>query len=167
MVIEFAQFNLSSAMPSHAAPAESFFSMLEPLLPFGFIAVVVLTILKLACMNEARVRAYFQERGGKLIHMEHDERESSWARKYQIFIPWIRYEDRDGNLHVARCKAGMLTGVYLTDDKIIRYGKPHEASQNVQADLQAENQRLKDEIERLQRLQPGWMPSGDTTKQWS
>lgn len=154
-------------MPSNAAPAESFFSTLEPLLPFGIIALVVFISLKLACMNEERVRAYFQERGGKLIHMENDERESRWTRKYQIFIPWIRYEDRDGNLHVARCKAGIFTGVYLTDDKIIRYGKAYEAPEASLADLQAENQRLKAEIDRLQRLQPGWMPSGDSTKQWS
>lgn len=167
MVLKLAEIHTSSAMLSNVASADPFSAIILLLQLVGVLAVIIFIRLKAVSMDEERMKAYFQERGGKLIHSDRDEDAQSLLGKPKFRIHWIRYEDRDGNLHVARCKTSMFSGVYLTDDKIIRYGKPHEASPTALADLQAENQRLKDEIDRLQRLQPGWMPPGTSSEQWS
>jgi hypothetical protein len=64
----------------------------------------------------------------------------------------VRYADRDGNERTAICKTGMFTGVYFTDDQIVRYGGPPELpAQSRMAELEEENRRLREELERANR----------------
>ena len=64
----------------------------------------------------------------------------------------MRYLDRDGNEHVAHCKTSLFTGVYFTEDRIVRYAPRPAEDAAGEADalaLAEENRRLRAELERM------------------
>ena len=62
----------------------------------------------------------------------------------------VRYLDRDGNEHEAHCKTSMWTGVYFTEDRIVKHAGRADGQQS---SLEEENRRLREEVERLRRGQ--------------
>ncbi|MCL2348423.1 MAG: hypothetical protein FWC50_09200 [Planctomycetaceae bacterium] len=84
-----------------------------------------------------------------------------WLGEKDSRIYELTYEDAEGNLHEATCKTSMLSGVYFTEDRIVRKRQQREKhdSQNTplsheenEVSLQEENRRLREEIERLQNF---------------
>jgi hypothetical protein len=71
-----------------------------------------------------------------------------WFGEKSDRIYAVRYLDKDGNEHEARCKTSMWTGVYFTQDEIVRHAK---RPSDKQESLEEENRRLRDELERLKR----------------
>lgn len=96
-------------------------------------------------MDSDRVKSYIEERGGQLLEKRWSPFGRGWYgdtnRVYEV-----RYVDRDGNEHRATCKTSLFSGVYWTDDEIVRRAERADARS-----LEEENARLRQEIERLKR----------------
>jgi hypothetical protein len=105
-------------------------------------------------MDHDRIREYVESRGGKLIEAGWAPFGPGWFGEKSDRIYAVRYLDRDGSEHEAHCKTSMWTGVYFTEDRIVkRAERPAPASTPAASgeELEAENRRLREELERLKR----------------
>ncbi len=120
------------------------------------LAIIVAILFRFAAggMDNDRVRQYVEQRGGKLISAEWAPFGPGWFGEKNDRIYQVRYTDMDGNEHEAFAKTSMWTGVYLTEDRIVRYGKPRVEVEDVES-LEDENRRLRAELDRLKRKQRG------------
>lgn len=113
---------------------------------FVFVTIAAIGLALSRLMDSDRVKNHIEERGGQLLEKRWNPFGTGWYgdnnRIYEV-----RYLDRDGNEHEATCKTHAFSGVYWTDDNIVRSVKPSESTQS----LQEENARLLREIERLKR----------------
>jgi hypothetical protein len=129
-------------------------------------AVVAIAIRLMAGgLDHDRVRAYVQSRGGRLLEANWAPFGKGWFGEKSDRIYEIRYADADGNEHRASCKTSLFSGVYFTDDRIIRYATSqadeqaeNESGHTTDGDLQMlaledENRRLREQVERLKRAQ--------------
>lgn len=120
------------------------------LLFFGFIVVAVVIRLLAGGMDRDRVRSYIEERGGRLLSSNWAPFGTGWFGEKSDRIYEVRYLDAGGNEHHATCKTSLLTGVYLTEDLIVRHVKPLPAQRTPDlAELEQENRRLRAELEQL------------------
>jgi hypothetical protein len=119
-----------------------------PLEIIGVIALIVIIRLLAGWMDRDRVRSYLVERGGRLLELNWSPFGKGWFGEKSDRIYEVKYMDRAGNLRAASCKTSMWTGVYFTEDRIVRFAERTTGEPNTSA-LRAENQRLKAEIERL------------------
>lgn len=120
------------------------------------IAIIFAVMIRLAAggMDHDRIKSYIEDRGGKVIDSHWAPFGPGWFGEKSDRIYSVRYLDRDGNEHEAHCKTSMWTGVYLTEDRIVRYAErtlPHADER--ERDLEEENQRLREEVSRLRREQ--------------
>ncbi len=112
----------------------------------AFIAFAILFTIVGRFMDTDRVNQHVEERGGRLLEKRWTPFGKGWyGDNNRIYT--VRYVDRDGNEHQATCKTNLFSGVYWTDDTIVRYGEGHESARS----LEDENARLRREIERLKR----------------
>ena len=114
------------------------------------IIAVVATIIRLMAgsLDGERVEAYIRKNGWKLVDKSWDPFGPGWFGEKDARIYQVVYEDRHGDLHKAHAKTSMLSGVYLTNDHIVK----EAASPDVDSSqsLQAENERLKERIRELE-----------------
>src|SRR5262249_5126665 len=101
-------------------------------------------------MDHDRIRRYVEARGGKVIEANWAPFGPGWFGEKSDRIYAVRYLDQDGNEHQAHCKTSMWTGVYFTEDQIVKYA---ERADRQQASLEEENRRLREEVERLKHKQ--------------
>src|SRR5436190_22999154 len=89
------------------------------------LAIIVAIVIRFAAggLDQDRVRQYVEERGGKLITAEWAPFGPGWFGEKSDRIYEVRYLDVDRNEHLAYAKTSMWTGVYLTEDRIVKYGK--------------------------------------------
>jgi hypothetical protein len=121
------------------------------LIILGFIALAIVFRLLLGSLDRDRVRAYIGDRGGRLISSTWAPCGKGWFGEKSDRIYEVRYLDGDGNEHEASCKTSMFSGVYFTEDRIVRYGErpDREPRDHLRlAELELENQRLRDELKR-------------------
>lgn len=128
---------------------------MEPVAIFAVLiplAIVIAIAFRLAAgsMDNDRVRAYVEERGGKLISADWAPFGPGWFGEKNDRIYQVRYLDRDGNEHEAYAKTSMWTGVYFTEDRIVEYAKPPMHPEEVES-LEEENARLRAELERMKQ----------------
>jgi hypothetical protein len=122
---------------------------------FGGVAITAVVLLVVGLiwlvgwMDRDRIREYIASRRGELLETSWSPFGPGWFARDKQTIYFVRYLDGDGNEHEAYCKTGLFSGVYFTQDEIVKYLKP---PQSVSA-LQAENERLRHEIEMLRRKQ--------------
>ena len=116
------------------------------------IAIFVAIAFRFAAgsMDHGRLRSYVEARGGEVIEINWAPFGPGWFGGNKERIYHVRYLDRDGNEHEAYAKTNMWSGVYFTEDRIVRYGKPPIAEEEVES-LEEENARLRAELERLKR----------------
>lgn len=118
------------------------------------VMIVVAIVIRLAAggMDHDRIKQYVEERGGKVLDSSWSPFGPGWFGEKSDRLYGVRYLDKDGNEHEAHCKTSMWTGVYLTEDRIVKYAE-RAAPPAIQAesDLEAENRRLREELERLRR----------------
>lgn len=117
------------------------------LIPAVLIVAIVLRLVA-GSLDRDRIRQYVESRGGELIKTTWDPFGPGWFGTRNDRIYAVHYYDRDGHEHRAYCKTSMWTGVYFTEDRIVRFsenGDVHEDS------LEDENRRLRDELDRLKR----------------
>ena len=116
-----------------------------------FIVIAIIIRLLAGSMDGDRVRAYIEERGGRLISSGWAPFGKGWFGEKSDRIYEVRYLDSEGNEHEASCKTSMFTGVYFTEDRIVRHARPATQAPDAThlTDLARENRRLRDELERL------------------
>lgn len=126
---------------------EAFF-LLVPL----FIGLAIVIRLAAGGLDHDRIREYVESRGGRLIEAGWAPFGPGWFGEKSDRIYAVRYLDRDGNEHEAHCKTGMWTGVYFTEDRIVKCaGRPAAAPAASAEAMEAQNRRLREELERLKR----------------
>ena len=119
------------------------------LIPF---AIFVAIAIRFAAggLDHDRVRKYVEQRGGKLIPAAWSPFGPGWFGEKNDRIYQVRYLDHDGNEHEAYAKTSMWTGVYLTEDRILRYGSTPVEPEQIES-LEEENRRLRAELDRMKR----------------
>ena len=113
---------------------------------FVFIAIVARLIA--GSFDGDRVEAYIRKNGWMLLDKSWDPFGPGWFGEKDSRIYQIVYRDRDGNTHRAHVKTSMMSGVYLTNDRVIENAKtpalPRDES------IQEENERLRARIRELE-----------------
>ena len=127
---------------------------------FGFIALVIIIAIVFrlfaGSMDGERVNEYIERRGGELLEMHWAPFGTGWFGAKSDRIYEIRFRDHDGNICAATAKTSLFTGVYFTEDRIVSWAQPPEAStdanppQETAVDLAEENRRLKQRIAELE-----------------
>jgi hypothetical protein len=115
-----------------------------------FIIIAIVIRLAAGGLDQNRVRQYVESRGGRVIEASWSPFGPGWFGEKSDRIYAVRYLDRDGNEHQAYCKTSLWTGVYFTEDRIIKYADRPEGEQ---LSLEEENRRLREEVDRLRRQQ--------------
>ncbi len=124
------------------------------LIPLVIVLVVVVRVMA-GGLDHERVKKYVEGRGGRVLEAKWEPFGPGWLGEKSDRIYAVRYLDRDGNEHRAHCKTSLWTGVYFTEDQLVatsEHGEPQESS------LDAENRRLRAELDQLKRQQGGSGP---------
>src|SRR5687767_12772414 len=91
--------------------------------------LALIIILGIVCwivaraMDGDRVKEYVESRGGKLLEKNWAPFGKGWFGEKNDRIYEVRYVDKDGNEHRATCKTSLWSGVYWTEDRIVRYAR--------------------------------------------
>jgi hypothetical protein len=124
------------------------------------IVIIIAIVIRLAAggMDHDRIRRYVEQQGGTVIDSSWAPFGPGWFGEKSDRIYLVRYTDRDGNEHEAHCKTSMWTGVYFTDDRIVRHAERRDGWREIARDeedrrlnLEDENRRLREEVDRLRR----------------
>lgn len=124
---------------------------MEPLIIIPLaIAVAIACRLIAGNMDSGRIEEYIQSKGGKLLSKHWTLFGNGWAGTKNARIYEITYKDKIGNLHSATVKTNMLSGVYFTEDNILKFAETN-TKQTESDDLYEENKKLKEEIRKLKQ----------------
>jgi hypothetical protein len=130
-----------------------------------FVVVAVVIRLMAGGLDQDRVRSYVESRGGRFLDSSWAPFGKGWFGEKNDRIYEVRFLDGQGNEHHASCKTSLFSGVYFTDDRIVRHAKAgtdeqadHDSGIVAEGDLQRialeeENRRLREEVERLKRAE--------------
>jgi hypothetical protein len=123
---------------------------MEIIIPLFIILAIVIWLVARG-MDTDRVKEYIEARGGKLLEKHWAPFGKGWFGEKSDRIYEVRYLDKEGNEHQATCKTSMWTGVYWTEDTIVKYARRPDVDASSAASLEEENRRLREENERLRR----------------
>ena len=133
-------------------------SAVIPFLFIGFIVLAVVIRLIAGSSDDSRIRADVEGQGGKIRSINWAPFGTGWFGSKNERIYEVVYEDAQGKVHHAYCKTSMFSGVYWTEDTILDDRGIAGSSSSLDprptasaAELIAENQRLKAEVERLKK----------------
>lgn len=97
-----------------------------------------------------RIEKEINARGGELISKQWSPFGKGWFGENSDRIYKVSYFDKDRNEHEAYVKTSMFSGVYFTEDKVVRYADGHKEEPETGEDaLVLENERLKAELKKL------------------
>lgn len=125
----------------------------------GVILLMIVIRVIVGLWDKERIRDYIASRGGRVSSCVWAPFGNGWFGEKSDRIYEVRYSDAEGNEHDASCKTSMFTGVYFTEDNVIRRAKPEtnepympepEQDSRLHA-LERENRRLRAELRRAQR----------------
>ena len=118
---------------------------------FVVLILILIVVIRLAAggADHGRIRSYVAESGGSVQSIEWAPFGKGWFGEQNDRIYRVVYVDRDGNTHEASCKTSLFSGVYFTQDQIIRYSSKVREAKNESESLREENERLRDELRRL------------------
>lgn len=114
----------------------------------GFVVLAIVLRLIAGSFDGERVERYINQNGWELVDRSWDPFGPGWFGEKDSRIYKIVYRDREGNLHHAHVKTSMLSGVYLTNDRIVAAAPPE--AQTPDMALAEENMRLRKRIEELE-----------------
>lgn len=120
------------------------------LIPFLLLVAVVVR-LAAGRMDHDRINWYVEVRGGRVLDSHWSPFGPGWFGEKSDRIYGVRYLDRDGNEHEAHCKTSLWTGVYFTEDRVVKSAERPAPAAGPASALEAENQRLREELEQLRR----------------
>ncbi len=113
-----------------------------------FLLIIVFVVLAIGirlcagALDGDRVERHVRDMGGELIDKSWDPFGPGWFGEKDSRIYEIIYRDSRGALHRAHVKTSMLSGVYLTNDRIIE--EPRES-------VEEEKARLRRRLAELER----------------
>jgi hypothetical protein len=113
------------------------------------IGLIVIIRLAAGGADHGRIRSYVAQRGGAVQSIEWAPFGRGWFGEQNDRIYRVLYVDSDGNEHEASCKTSLFSGVYFTEDRIIRYSSKSREAKNETESLHEENERLREELRRL------------------
>ncbi len=123
---------------------------MEPGLVLVFaIGVVIVVRLVAGSLDGDRIDRYVRERGGRVISRHWSPFGRGWFGERGDRIYELDYEDRHGDRRRATVKTSMFSGVYLTEDRIVRRTSVEPIARDELSEverLRAENARLKAEL---------------------
>ncbi len=123
---------------------------MEPLVIIPVVlAIIVLFRLIAGGFDGERVESYVHEQGWELVDKSWAPFGPGWFGEKDSRIYEIVYRDQDGHVHRAHVKTSMLSGVYLTGDKIVEHA-PNPPAADEDSDLAAENARLRERLAALE-----------------
>ncbi|MCA8977229.1 MAG: hypothetical protein KDC98_21080 [Planctomycetes bacterium] len=119
----------------------------------AIIAAILVFVLGLRLLAGAldgrRIRHYLTRRGARLTGKRWTPFGKGWFGGGSERIYAIEYEDRAGCRHAATVKTSMITGVFLTEDRVVEVATSGAVPGSELERLRAENERLRAENERL------------------
>ncbi len=86
----------------------------------GFVILAVVIRMIAGSFDGERVERYIRSMGCELIDKSWDPFGPGWFGEKDSRIYEVVYRDRAGRVHRAHVKTSMLSGVYLTNDRIIQ-----------------------------------------------
>jgi|GEM_PF-2086691 len=92
------------------------------ILVVGIVVLAVVIRVFAGSFDGERVGQYIRDMGGELIDKSWDPLGPGWFGENDSRIYEIVYRDREGRVHKAHVKTSMMSGVYLTHDRIIGNG---------------------------------------------
>ena len=118
-----------------------------------FVIVAFIFRLLAGSFDGERVEAYIRDMGCELLDKSWDPFGPGWFGEKDSRIYQIIYRDQGGNIHQPHVKTSMMTGVYLTNDRIIKSARAEEGDEpaTTLASLQEENRRLRRRIDEMER----------------
>lgn len=115
--------------------------------PLGVGLAVLIRVL-LDRLDRARLRDHFALCGEEVVDIQWDPFGPGWFGEKSDRIYLVSLRDRDGDVRSVHCKTSMWSGVYETERRDpLRDPRGRKAERA----LRAENERLRDEVERLRR----------------
>lgn len=117
----------------------------------ALVSALPVMLLILGTLDRRRIERYIESRGGKLLLIRH-----AWFGRHRLGtrggLYVVHFQNHDGSEHEAIFTLECFAGVSVTEDKIVHpaeeaAGEPSPREQ----ELQYENQRLREELERLKR----------------
>mgnify|MGYP006999717129 CR=1 FL=1 len=113
------------------------------LMEYLFIPILIITaiVIRLCAgsFDGDRVERHIKEMGGELVDRSWDPFGPGWFGEKESRIYEIVYRDSKGSLHRAHVKTSMMSGVYLTNDRIVE-----EQSESVEEEKARLRRRLAD-----------------------
>jgi hypothetical protein len=124
--------------------------MAVALIIVGAIGLIILLRLWLGGMDHGRIDRYIASRGGRVLEKHWHPFGRGWLGEKESRIYAVRYVDADGNIHDATAKTSLLTGVYFTEDTVVKSaaGVPDDRGRQR---LLEENARLREQLEQIRR----------------
>lgn len=118
---------------------------MEPvIIVVGVIILAIVIRLIAGAFDGDRVEQYIRDIGGELIDRSWDPFGPGWFGEKDSRIYEIVYRDRDGRTHRAHVKTSMMSGVYLTNDRIVADTPPRS--------VEEEKDQLRRRLAELERL---------------
>jgi hypothetical protein len=123
------------------------------------IAVAVAVRIIAGVLDHGRIRREVEGRGGRVDEVRWTPFGRGWFGSQNERIYRVRFRDGEGVERAATVKTSALAGVYFTDEDVVRPPGPAAADQAAEreapsrAELEAENRRLRDELDRLRHGQ--------------
>ena len=115
---------------------------------FIIVAIAFAVVIRVisGSFDGERVEQYIREMGGELLNKSWDPFGPGWFGEKDSRIYEIIYRDSAGRVHRAHVKTSMMSGVYLTNDRIIEDA--------FQPSIEEEKQRLRRRLAELERQSP-------------
>ena len=114
--------------------------------------LVVLIRVWLDRLDRVRLRDWFAGGGEEVVTIQWDPFGPGWFGEKSDRIYLVSLRDGDGTVRRVHCKTSMWTGVYVSERRDpLRYFRGHDRDRT----LREENERLRDEVERLRRGDTG------------
>ncbi len=94
---------------------------------FGIILLAIVIRVFAGKFDGARVEEYIRSMGGKILDRSWDPFGPGWFGEKDSRIYAIVYQDSAGLVHHAHVKTSAMSGVYLTNDRIVEDPRPPAA----------------------------------------
>jgi len=114
--------------------------------PFLIIGVAILAIvfrLIAGGLDRDRVEQYLRKKGCELIDKSWAPFGPGWFGEKDSRIYEVVYRDREGRIHRAHVKTSMMSGVYLTHDRVLEDA--------MEVSVEEEKARLKKRLAELEK----------------
>ena len=121
-----------------------------------FIVAAIIFRLIAGSMDSGRIAEYISSQGGSLLTKSWSPFGNGWYGEKNARIYEITYKDKVGNIRSATVKTSLLSGVYLTQDRITKaISKPKDQiiPPTEEQSLKSENEKLKARISQLEKMQ--------------